>query len=233
MERRSIPRQAQVQEIVRDVLDQSHDLGEAEANSEQGLDELHAQLVEAARSYEAGPKQQRQAVCDAIIAVTEFLEGQGFSYATLIPLNRVVRAVTEVCKLNQPDPLFCEKPTKTKGKRKLAESVRQGHLAALADAWLKSGSADEGGEAAALKRAARRISGRYFGTVDSVDLRSARNYQRQSQSHELLSKAYVQMRDILAAEAEADVADGCAIGLRSAILIQLEALNAKAEIQEP
>ena len=224
------PSQAQVREIVRNVRDQAYVRGEAEADPEQELDALYARLVEAAQAYETGPKQQRQAVCDAIIAVKEFLEGQGFSCPTLMPLNRVVFAMTNLCKQNQPDPLFCEKRSKTKGKRKIEDSVRQGHLAALADAWIKSALADEGEEAAMLNRAARQISGNHFGPVKSVSLQSARAYQRQSHHPELLYDSYEQMKKILVVEAEA--AGGGKIGLREAILTQLKGLNARSETQK-
>lgn len=224
------PSQAQVREMVRNAREQAYVRGEPEADTEQALDALYARLVEAAQAYETGPKQQRQAVCDAIIAVNEFLEGQGFSGATLIPLKRVVFAMTNLCKQNQPDPLFCEKRSKTKGKRKIEDSVRQGHLAALADAWIKSALADEGDERAMLNRAARHISGNHFGTVKGVSLQSARAYQRQAHHPELLYDAYDQMKQTLAREAEA--AGGGKIGLRNAILTQIKALNIKEETEK-
>lgn len=227
MDRRSIPSHEQIRQVVRVELEQRYARGSANTHPEQVLPQLHAQLVEAARAYETGPKQQRQAVCDAIIAVDEFLAGQGFTGETLAPLKRVVVAITDLCQHNQPDPLFCQKLSKTKGKRTLQDSVRQGQLAALAEAWVESASSEEGDKAALLNKAAREISGRYFGNVERAGLSSAMAYQRQPNHPPLLYEAHAQMKKRLAIEAEA--AGGDARGLRAAVLTQLEALNAKAE----
>lgn len=226
---RSSPSQAQVRELVGEHVAQLYARAAADADPEHGLDELHDQLVEAARAYEEGPMQQRQAVCDSIMAVEEFLKGQGFSGATLVPLNRVVWALVDLCKQNHPDPLFCEKPFKTKGRRTLAGAVRQGQLAALAEAWIESASADEGDEAAMLDRAGRHMSGRHFGRLDRAALSSARTYQRQPGHPDLLYESFRQMREALVAEA--DAVGGGIEGLRMAISVQINALNTKAEMQ--
>lgn len=193
-----------------------------------GLDELHGRLVDAAKAYAAGPQLQRQAVCDAIIATSGYLEREGFSDATLIPLNRVLWAIVELCEQNRPDPLFCEKPKAGKSRRSLEESTRQGHLAALADLWLEANSNGEGQNNAKLKTAARQIKGLYFGTVTPTMLESARSYQRQHGHSELLYDSYTQMKDALIKEAKE--AGGGKEGLRTAIDVQIKALNKKAKL---
>lgn len=193
-----------------------------------GLDQLHGQLVDAAQDYEAGPQFQRQAICDAIIATSEFLRGQGFGNAATIPLSRVLWAIVDLCEQNHPDPLFCEKPRQSKPKRNMEDAVRQGQLAALADALLASSTSDEGDEAAKLERAARLLSGKHFGALDGKNLSSARSYQRQMGQHELVYQSYKQMTDALATEA--NTVGGDSVGLRTAIQVQIDALNAKAEL---
>lgn len=226
---RNIPSQAEVRDLVREHMDELYARGAPDADPIDALGQLHDQLVLAAGAYEVGPQQQRQAVCDAIMAVSEFLKGQGFGAATMVPLNRVVWAIVDLCQHNHPDPLFCEKRSNTKPRRNLADAVRQGHAAAIADAWLASASDDEGDEAAVLERAARHMSGHHFGKLDRAALSSARTYQRKTGQNELVYKSFEQMSGTLAAEAK--VAGGGKRGLRAAIMAQLNALNAKAELQ--
>lgn len=226
---RTIPSKEQVRELVSEHIAQQYVRGAPVTDSFQALDQLHNQLVVAARDYETGPMQQRQAVCDAVMAVSEYLKGQGFCGATLFPLSRVVGAIVDLCEHNHPDPLFCEKRSSTKPRRNMVDAVRQGQLAAIADAWLASASDDEGDESAVLVRAARHMSGAHFGTLDRAALSSARTYQRKTGQNELLYKSYLQMKDALAAEAKA-VGDD-AESRRAAILVQINALNAKAEMQ--
>lgn len=225
----NFPSKAEVRELVSEHLAELHARDDPEADPLHALDQLHDQLAMAARTYEAGPKQQRQAVCDAIMAVSEFLKGQGFSTATMVPLNRVKWAIVDLCQHNHPDPLFCEKPSNTKPRRDLADAVRQGHLAAIADAWLASASDKEGDESTILDRAARYMSGLHFGALDRAALSSARSYQRKTGQNELVYESYEQMKRALAEEAK--VAGGEKRGLRAAILAQLNALNVKAELQ--
>lgn len=225
------PSTAQVREIVSEHIAELAARGQPETDAEQGLHELHRQLVMAAQDYQVGPLRQRQAVCDAIMAVSEFLKGQGFSGATMVPLSRVVWAIVDLCQQNHPDPLFCEKRSKAKPRRNLTDAVLRGQMAAIADAWLASALGDEGDEASMLDRAARHMSGVHFGTLDRAALNSARTYQRQIGHNELVYKSYEQMRDALAAEADA-VGGGFA-GLRAAVLAQIKALNIKKEMQNP
>lgn len=221
----------QVRALVGDHVVEQYNRDRSERNDTNELQRLHKLLVSAAQIYEAGPKQQRQAVCDAVIAVTDFLKVHGFSSATLVPLSRVVWSIVDVCEQNQPDPLFCEKPKKTKPRRSMKDAVRQGHLAALADAWLQSRGSDESDEAAELARAARYMSGTYFGTLNGIGLLSARSYQRQLGQHELVYSSFKQMKAVLATEATC--AGGGAAGMRLAIEVQISAMNAKAELLKP
>ena len=226
---RKIPSKAEVRELVSEHMVELHARSAPGADPVHALHQLHHQLVSVARMYEAAPQQQRQAVCDAITAVAEFLTGQGFSSATMAPLNRVVRAIVDLCQQNHPDPLFCEKLSNTKPRRNLADAVHQGHVAAIADAWLASASDEEGDEAAILERAARHMSGLHFGALNGTALSSARSYQRKTEQNDLLYKSYDQMSSVL--KKEARVAGGGQAGLRAAILAQINSLNTKAELQ--
>ena len=82
-----------------------------------------------------------------------------------------------------------------------------------------------------IDRAARHLSGIHFGTLDRTALRSARTYQLQTGQNELVYKSYEQMKNALAAEAR--VLGDDPASLRAAIFAQINALNAKAELQRP
>jgi hypothetical protein len=207
------PSREQVRSIVGDHLSQQYTRSSAVADARTELDRLHSQLVDAARAYESGPETQRQAVCE-----------------TLEPLSRVVVAIVDLCNQNRPDPLFSEKPKSGKGKRSLMEAVRQGQCAALAKAWLDCHASDEVPGAPSLASAARRMSGKHFGTLTEKMLNSSLTYQRQSGHHDLIYKSYAQMGDALKTEAIA--AGGGLRGLRAAIDVQIDALNAAAELRQ-
>jgi hypothetical protein len=222
------PSKDQVRAIVGEHVAEQYAREPSVVDTSAGLDRLHSQLVDAAQAYEAGPQFQRQAICDAIVATSEFLRGQGFGNAATVPLSRVLWAIVDLCKQNHPDPLFCKKPRRSKSKRNMEDAVRQGQLAAFADAWLDSSTSDEGNEAAKLERAARLMSGKHFGALDGRKLASARSYQRQMGQHELVYQSHKQMIDALTTEANA--AGGDSAGLRTAIQVQIDALNAEAEL---
>lgn len=222
------PSKEQVRSIVEDDITEQYTREESRL-TRTALDRLHLQLVDAAKIYESEPTNQRQAVCDALIATSEFLEKQGFNDATLVPLSRVIVAMVDLCRQNRPDPLFCEKLKVGKPRRSLEDSIRQGHLAALADAWLEAYSNDEGGTNKRLARAARHMSGKHFGKVTREMLGSARSYQRQTGHNALVYDSHKQMKDVL--NAEAKVAGGGECGLRTAIDVQIKALNIKAKMR--
>jgi hypothetical protein len=224
------PSKTEVRSIVIDHISYQYTRKPTVADTTTQLERLHENLVEAARSYEIGPKQQREAVGSAVRSVSEFLNSQGFSTQTLAPLHRVSQALVEICQQNRPDPLFSEKPKKGKSQRGLADAIRQGRLAAFADAWLECHSTDEGTIPVRLARAARRMTGPYFGDVSKTMLDTARSYQRQTGNNPLIYNSYKQMKDAL--EAEARVAGGGMEGHRIAIEVQIDALNAKTEINQ-
>lgn len=227
------PSKNRVREIVSEHVAEQYDRGHSVVDASAGLERLHGQLVDAARAYESGPLKQRHAVCDAIMATCEFLEGQGFGSTAIAPLRRVLWAIVDLCGQNRPDPLFCEKAKKNKARRGMEDAVRQGQLAALADAWLKSHASDEGGDAIKLARAARRMSGAHFGTINGTMLQTARTYQRQHGHHELVYESYEQMSAVLSAESAAvRSVGGGSDDLRVALEVQIDALNAKADLQK-
>lgn len=224
------PTKAEVRQLVSEHLAEQYVRGASSVDPSIGLERLHELLTQSAQAYETGPSQQREAICETVIAVSDFLKGQGFGVATLAPLSRVVRSIVELCNQNRPDPLFCERPKRITPSRRLDDAVRQGHLAALADAWLKSYSNEEGGRVKTLERAARQMSGAHFGTLSKTMLNTAMTYQRQEGHHELVYLSFQQMQAALAAEAS--LAGGGKDGLRTALLAQIDALNAKAQLQE-
>lgn len=224
------PSKREVRALVGEQVAEQYARGVGEVDPSPGLDRLHELLVHAAQEYEAGPEKQRQAICDSIIAITDLLKDQGFSGATLLPLNRVLRSIVELNGLNRTDPLFCEKPKRTKPRRSMEDAIRQGHLAALADAWIISRTSDEGDESAKLERAARRMSGAYFGKLDGAKLISAKSYQRQMGQHDLVGLAFEQMKKALSAQANSS-GDG-ASGLRNALEVQIDALNERAKLRK-
>lgn len=221
------PSKAQIAELLGEHIERQYDRKPDVPDASAGLERLHDELVAAARSYDSGLGQQRQAVCDAIMVTSEFLKEQGFGDAALVPLSRVVWALAGLCESNRPDPLFCEKMAALKPRRSMEKDVQQGHLAALVDAWLRSSSAEEGREPDKLRRAARHMSGAHFGKLDKTQLQSARSYNRRAEPHGLLRRAYDQMSEALSADAEA--AGGGAHGLRRAVESQIDALNLNAE----
>lgn len=224
------PSKSEVRELVGELLAGQHARGPSDIDPTVGLDRLNHLLVQAARDYEGGPEKQRQAICDSVMAVTDFLNGQGFSGATLLPLSRVLQSIVELHSLNRPDPLFCEKSKRTKPRRSMKDAIRQGHLAALADAWLSSGTSDEGDEAGKLECAARRMSGPYFGKLDGAKLLSAKSYQRQVGHNQLVYHSFEQMSQTLAIEKS--WAGGGSLGLREALEVQIDALNERAKLEK-
>ena len=224
------PTKEQVRLLVSEDVLAQYMRGHCDIDTAVELDNLHDILVDAAQAYASGPRQERQAVCNAVIAISVFLEGQGFSNATLAPIKRILAAVVDLSEQNRPDPMFCEKSKKTKSRRSMQDSVRQGHLAAFADVWIMSHPNDGSDELSKLKLAARRLSGTYFGKLEVNSLRNAKSYQRQTGQHDLVYSSYEQMSKALAAEAKS--AGGDAEGLRIALELQIDALNAKAELRK-
>lgn len=225
----AVPGRQELQAIVKERVTKQEARSPSRAEPDAALKALHEELVDAARAYRKGPSQQRQGVCDAIAAVLEFLKGQGFSDAILEPLKRPAFAIVDLCRQNRADPLFAEKRKTTKPMRSMQEAILQGHLAALASQWLECDNETEGGPRAKLSRAARALSGRYFGKLDEKSISSAINYQRQSNHHPLLYQAFEQMECAL--RSEADAAGGGTQGGRLAVITQVKILNLSGDRQ--
>lgn len=225
------PTKAEIHNVVREELVDRSTRTAPRTDSSAALDELHELLLEASRSYASGPASQRQAVCDAVIAVADFLDDQGFGSATREPLTRIVVALSDLGQNNRPDPLFCEKPRKGKPRRSSEEAIRQGQLAALADFWLLVHKEGAESETTKLARAARRISGDHFGKLDGTALQSARAYRRQSDGPVLLLRAYDHMKSALLKEASA--AGEGSEAARHALNVLIDALNAVARERTP
>ena len=199
-------------------------------NSEAKLNQLHLGLRDAAKAYNKGNEQRREAVCSSVIAVLEFLGDEGFSDEVLIPFSRVLWAVEGISKRQSPDPLFCEKPKRYKRKRSLLDAALKGQIAAIADAWLDGCSDADEKIAQKLQRLARGASGPYFGELTLKRIESARKYQAQQGHPDVLYGAYVDMQKILRAEAEAF--GPYDPGPKAAVEAQINALNAIASARK-
>jgi len=225
--KRIIPLKRARQEIVQQHREEQYARQRVDADPLAELALLHDALAGFSKAYETGPAAQRQAICDSIIAVAAFLRSQGYSDRTLMPINRVVGAIAEICNQNRPDPLFCEKKARTKPKRSMQNAILLGHLAAFADAWLRADLKGSDPESVKLKRASKRLSGNYFGQLEVKKLKSAMSYQRQPGHQALLYDAYRQMQGVL--EVEASHVGGDEAGLMMAIEVQIDSLNEQAD----
>ena len=223
------PTSKDIRRLVGEHMDDQHLRQPANGGRVEALDQLHAELVSHAREYAKGPLTQRQAVCDTIMSISEYLKAQGFSVQTLTPLHRVLTAIVDVTQSNQPDPLFAEKMRKAKGRRTKDADILTGHLAAMAKAGLKLSSSDEGDVSTKLKRLIRHLSGDYFGKVTAKRLSTARTYLNQSDKSDPLHLAFDQMEETLSRESSA--AGGGERGLAAAWQAQLLSLNAKARLR--
>lgn len=226
----SKPTRDEISALVEEHLASQYDRQPITSDPAFALEKLHDHLSSIALNYEKGPVFQRQAVADSVMAIAEFLSEQGFSSHTLTPFNRIIYALTDLCDQNRPDPLFCEKPKKTKPRRSLEEALRSGQLAALSEAWLRAYSEMPIDMATKLNNAARRMSGAHFGRLDATALSTALSYQRQTDHPEILYSAFEKMKAQLEQDAKELAAEGN--GLKAAIEIQLDALNAKAILQK-
>lgn len=74
------PSKEQVRSSVSEYMSEQYARSQSEADPRDGLDLLHGLLADAAKAYETGPGNQRQAVCDAIKASTDFLQAQGVDF---------------------------------------------------------------------------------------------------------------------------------------------------------
>lgn len=143
------------------------------------LQVLHDRLADDARLYEHDDLQdQRDAVADALLAVSDFLKAQGFSSATLSPLLRPVAALAER-ENNSIDLMFAERPRAGRPKATLSDHERTGILAALAEGWLQTNESDARTQAEKLADAARKMKGKWFGKVTRAQLETARELVRQ------------------------------------------------------
>lgn len=147
----------------------------------QALNWLHTTLVNDAQLYETGELQnQRDAVVHAIFAVVDYLRAQGFTEGTLVHLMRPAFALGER-ENGSIDMLFAE-PVKRQGgrpKATLTQLERQGILGAIAEAWLLIHKQDERTQKQKLADCARRLNGRWFGTVTGANLKTALDLIRQ------------------------------------------------------
>ena len=154
------------------------------------LNKLHAQLVDDAQLYESDDLQdQRDAVAHSLLAVTDFLIAQGFANATVAPLMRPVAALAER-ENNSLDLMFAQRAGRGRPKATLAQHERTGILAALAEGWLRTHLDDDRPQTDKLAEAARKMKGRWFGTVTRAQLEAAREMvSQEAKDHPAASHA--------------------------------------------
>lgn len=154
------------------------------------LDKLHSQLVDDAQLYESDELQdQRDAVAHALLAVADYLKAQGFANATLAPLMRPVAALAER-ENNSLDLMFAERARGGRPKATLADHERTGIIAALAEGWLRTHESEDRSQSEKLADAARKMKGRWFGTVTRAQLESARELvSQEAKDHPAASHA--------------------------------------------
>lgn len=147
----------------------------AKIGASDGLDHLHAKMVDFAEMYETGDlADQRYAVAASLIAIQDFLTAQGFSELLLAPSYRPIEALHDQ-EYNRLDPMFTERKGKKGGRptTSIDQHHRLGVLAALAQYWLDSHSAGDKVDTQ-LAAAARRFRGAWFGQVSVAELKRAR-----------------------------------------------------------
>lgn len=154
------------------------------------LERLHAQLTDDAQLYESDKLQdQRDAVAHALLAVADFLKAQGFANATLAPLMRPIAALAER-ENNSLDLMFAQRARGGRPKATLADHERTGILAALAEGWLRTHPGDDMTQSDKLSAAARKMKGRWFGTVTRAQLETARELvSQEAKDHPAASHA--------------------------------------------
>ena len=126
------------------------------------LNKLHSHLANNARLYETCVIQdQRDAVADSLLAVSDFLQTQGFALTTIAHLHRPVAALVEREK-NSLDLMFAERERVGRSGLTLTDHERTGILAELANLWLRIHAEDPETQDQKLSMAARAMKGRWF-----------------------------------------------------------------------
>ncbi len=183
------------------------------------LDQLHSSMLEWADLYESGDLDgQRYAVAASLILIQDFLVGQGFSEVLLAPSYRPIEALHDQDN-NRLDPMFSKRKGKLGGRpaKSIDRHHRVGILAALAQFWLDT-HPDAGKQKISLATAARRMRGRWFGTVTASDLMNARVELSQCAADHPSAMAAKQFRGFI----DTVVAD---FGADSAMAIVIRHLN--------
>jgi hypothetical protein len=182
------------------------------------LEQLHARLFENAQLYESDDLQdQRDSVADSLLAVVDFLKAQGFAAATLSNLMRPVAALAER-ENNSLDLMFAQRARPGRPKATLADSERTGILAALAEGWLQTCKGDDRPQSDKLAEAARKMKGKWFGSVTRAQLETARELV----SQEAGNHPAVEHFRLFSSFFDKTVAD---FGIESAFSIMVQWLN--------
>jgi hypothetical protein len=182
------------------------------------LHKLHEQLADDAGLYESNELQdQRDSVAHALLAVVDYLIAQGFAHSTVAPLMRPVVALAER-ENNSLDLMFAQRARAGRPKATLADHERTGMLAALAEEWLRTRESDDRPQSDKLADAARKLRGRWFGTVSRAQLETARELvSQEAPDHPAVNAARL-YRGWIASNAEM-------FGVENAIPIMVRMLN--------
>jgi len=143
------------------------------------LEVLREKLGDYATLYGSDdPHHQRMAVMSSLCSVTDFLNAHGFGPEMLLPIMRPSLALAER-ENNSIDQMFAERVRGGRPKATLDEHERTGILAAFADAWLRIHAHDHRPQKLKLADAARHMRGDWFGSLDRVKLKTARDIVNQ------------------------------------------------------
>ncbi len=168
------------------MLVEQFDRAEPQADAAEALVALHQRLSELALMYQQPSLgAQRGALAEYMMEVHSFLRSQGFSVATLAPLNRPAMALLGIDE-NKADPLFTKKLRGGAPKLQFNALAYRGILAALGELWLTAHKADSGTKASKLAKAANAMNGPFFGEVTKRDLQKAMKDVREGASEDVI-----------------------------------------------
>jgi hypothetical protein len=169
-----MPLEAEFREAKRLAIQQRYLRKPSKGGRVAALSALHTILADDALLYASDDLQdKRDAVAHSLLAVVNYLELQGFDKCTLSPLMRPVAALAER-ENNSLDLMFAQRARNGRPKATLEEHERTGILAVMAETWLLIHVEDERLQKVKLAEAARRMKGRWFGSVTCAQLETAR-----------------------------------------------------------
>lgn len=155
---------------------------------------LYVQMVESAKLYETKDRQNRRdSVANSLLAISHFLQNQGFPLASLQPIMRVIESLTER-ENGSIDPLFCDR-VRTKGgapKKSVASLQQMGTIGALANFWIAHHRDPDRNIKEQLSDIARLLKNKGLGEMSAARIKQARELvSQEDKEHPARSMANV------------------------------------------